>query len=202
MFDVMPEKRRLPLATEWAHRLLSEKLRAGAWVVDATAGNGHDTLFLARQVGSTGHVFSFDVQEEALQETRQRLLDAEIQGDRFSLILESHAFMKEALPEEALGRVEAVVFNLGFRPGGDKRKSTQCSSTVAALTSASALLAPGGVLTVVAYPGHASGKEEAEAVSRWMSALAPEQFEVQNIRAINRMQPAPELWLVLRLGGA
>lgn len=202
MFDVMPEKRRLPLATEWAHRLLSEKLRAGAWVVDATAGNGHDTLFLARQVGSTGHVFSFDVQEEALQGTRQRLLDAEIQEDRFSLILESHAFMKEALPEEALGRVEAVVFNLGFRPGGDKRKSTQCSSTVAALTSASALLASGGVLTVVAYPGHASGKEEAEAVSRWMSALAPGQFEVQNIRAINRMQPAPELWLVLRLGGA
>ena len=196
----MPEKRRLPLATEWAHHALAEKIRAGAWVLDATAGNGHDTLFLARQVGSTGHVFSFDVQEEALQETRQRLVDAKIQEDRFTLILKSHAHMKEALPMEVLGRIEAVVFNLGFRPGGDKRMATECSSTVAALTSIPTLLAPGGVLTVVAYPGHASGKEEAEAVSRWMSALAPERFEVQNIRAINRMQPAPELWLALRLG--
>lgn len=199
MLEVMPQQRRLPLATEWAHQVLAGKIRAGAWVVDATAGNGHDTLFLARQVGSTGHVFVFDVQEEALQETRRRLVDSKIQEDSFTLIMESHSLIKETLPREALGRIEAVVFNLGFLPGGDKRMSTQCASTVAALTSASTLLAPGGVLTVVAYPGHAAGKDEAEAVSHWMSALAPERFEVQNIRAVNRMQPAPELWLALRL---
>ena len=200
ILEAMHEKRRLPLATEWAQQALAEKIQVGAWVVDATAGNGHDTLFLARQVGSTGHVFSFDVQEEALKETRRRLVDAKIQEDRFTLILKSHALMKEVLPMEASGRIEAVVFNLGYRPQGDKRMTTQCSSTVAAFTSASTLLAPGGVLAVVTYGGHAGGKDEAEAVSHWMSALPPDCFEVQNIRAINRMQPAPELWLALRLG--
>lgn len=196
----MPDKRRLPLAIEWAHRALADRISAGSWVVDATAGNGHDTLFLAREVGCGGRVFAFDVQKEALEETRHRLVEAHIPASRYTLILDSHARMKEALPAEALGRIRAVVLNLGFRPGGDKRTTTQCSSTLAALTSAAALIAPGGIITTVAYPGHASGETEAEQVAQWMRARTPDYFEVQNIRAMNRIQPAPELWLALRLG--
>ena len=46
--------------------LLEKIVSAGETVIDATAGNGYDTLFLAKLVGESGKVFSFDVQQEAI----------------------------------------------------------------------------------------------------------------------------------------
>ena len=63
----------LPTPVEWAHELVRSRVHAGAWVVDATAGNGHDTLLLANLAGSAGRVFAFDVQTAALEATRARL---------------------------------------------------------------------------------------------------------------------------------
>jgi predicted methyltransferase len=194
----MFEKRRLPLAVEWAHRVLADKLQPGAWAIDATAGNGHDTLFLTQQVGPQGRIFAFDIQPEALETTRSRLAEHHIPEETYRLILESHARLREALPEEALGRIDAIMFNLGFRPGCDKQLTTHPSSTLAGLAAAATLLAPGGVLTVVAYPGHEVGQSEAEKVAAWMGSLPPEHYEVQNVSAINRVHLAPQLWLVLR----
>lgn len=194
----MFEKRRLPLAVEWAHGVLASKLRPGSWAVDATAGNGHDTLFLAEQVGPHGRVFAFDVQQEALDTTRRRLVEHHIPNDVCQLFLKSHAHMSEALPREAFARIDAVMFNLGFRPGCDKRLTTQPPSTLAALSAATTLLSPGGVLTLVAYPGHEAGQSESEQVAAWMGELPADQFEVQGIRAANRAHPAPHLWLALR----
>ena len=42
----------------FARQLFSETVNAGETVVDATAGNGNDTLFLAELVGENGHVYS------------------------------------------------------------------------------------------------------------------------------------------------
>ena len=42
--------------------LIKEHIKQDSIVIDATCGNGNDTLFLARQV-SNGHVFGFDIQD-------------------------------------------------------------------------------------------------------------------------------------------
>jgi predicted methyltransferase len=144
--------------TELAHETVREHLRTGDVVIDATVGNGHDTAFLARLVGPTGRVFGFDVQAEAIRRVGavSRVNVTLIQGD--------HARMTELLPREVIGGVAAVMFNLGYLPGGDKVVTTTTASTLAALDAAWSALRNGGVLTVVAYRGHPGGLAEADAV--------------------------------------
>ena len=157
---------RVPL-TRLAHEALAAVLRPGDWAVDATAGNGHDTAFLAHQVGPEGHVWAFDVQPRALLQTASRLESLGLR-ERCSLIRGSHGQMAEHLPSSALGRVQAVVFNLGYLPGSDKKCITRLDSTLAALACTQRLLAPEGLLSVMAYRGHEGGDEEAQGVARWL----------------------------------
>ena len=44
--------------------------------IDATAGTGKDTVFLAKLVGEKGRVISMDIQEMAIEQTKKRLLKA------------------------------------------------------------------------------------------------------------------------------
>lgn len=190
----------LPSAVGWAHLLLTDRLRAGARVVDATAGNGHDTLFLARLVGPAGRVLAFDVQAEALEATRARLEAAGIGPATCTLVQAGHEKLADHLPGDWRGRLEAVVFNLGYLPGGDKTRITRAETTLAALAVASAELAPGGLLTIAVYPGHEGGREEQRAVSTWAESLPARAYEVQLLRPINRAAAPPECWAVLKKG--
>jgi len=152
--------------TQLAHELLAERLQPGDIAIDATAGNGHDTLFLAERVGPTGAVHAYDVQTEALQATRRRVDEAGC-GGWVQLHPDNHARLMQPLPADCRGRVAAVIFNLGYLPGSDRRTTTQNDSTLAALEQALALLRPGGVLSILAYRGHPGGREEARAVAGW-----------------------------------
>jgi len=186
----------LPLPVEWSHNLLQRFVGAGDWVIDATVGNGYDTTFLASVVGSSGRVFGFDVQAEAIEKTATRLAES---GHQAELLWASHDRLGEILPAEAHGRVKAVLFNLGYLPGADKSIITRPSCTLPALEQAAALLADGGVLVVVTYPGHPGGDEEAEAVGRWLSALPHTAWNVQHIRCVNRPHALPpECWVAHR----
>ena len=141
-----------------AHDWISRVVSPGDAVVDATAGNGHDTVFLARLVGPSGQVHAFDVQEEAIRATRERLEKEGLLTPSVRLHLASH----DRLAELVGGPVKAIVFNLGYLPGGDKKTVTRTECTLAALEQAAALIAPNGLLSVMCYPGHEGGKEEAE----------------------------------------
>ena len=55
---------------EMAHQFLAEVITKEDVVVDATMGNGHDTAFLAQLAGQ---VYAFDIQEQALVNTQERL---------------------------------------------------------------------------------------------------------------------------------
>ncbi|MFA9461014.1 tRNA (mnm(5)s(2)U34)-methyltransferase [Thiohalorhabdus sp. Cl-TMA] len=149
-----------------AHRAVAECLYAGAWAVDATVGNGHDTLFLAQMVGEGGRVDGVDTQTPALSAARARLAEAGVL-DRVRLHQGGHERLPYLLPGQAAGRVQAVMFNLGFLPGGEKTLITRPETTLAALDASIALLAPEGRLSVVAYPGHPGGAEECAAVMEW-----------------------------------
>ncbi len=154
--------------TKLAHALLGASLRPGDTVLDATAGNGHDTMFLARQVGPSGRVYAMDIQEAALTSARARLA-AESLDARVTWIPGDHAHLAELLPENTKGRLRAVVFNLGYLPGGDRSVTTRAASTCAALESVLALLGPAGLLSVTCYRGHPGGDTEYHVVREWFT---------------------------------
>jgi SAM-dependent methyltransferase len=159
-------------ATELAHDVIRRHVRPGDAVVDATAGNGKDTLFLARLVGTGGCVHAFDIQATALQNTRTHITaEAPESAARVVLHHAGHENMAEFLPSHLHGRLAAVIFNLGYLPGGDKTVITNSASTLPALTAAASLLRTGGILTVVVYAGHAGAENEACAVEAWFTAL-------------------------------
>jgi 16S rRNA C1402 N4-methylase RsmH len=176
-------------------RFLEDLLREGDRVVDATVGNGHDTLFLAQQVGRAGRVYGFDIQQAALDATAARLHDAGIEA-RLRLFKVGHEEMAAHLPREDRGRIKAVLFNLGYLPGSDKQTITQPSTTVAALEAILQWLAPGGVISVLAYTGHPGGREEAEEVKSWAAGLS-ETWEVTIDVPPSKNNNAPE-WLLVR----
>lgn len=170
---------------------LRQVVRPGDTVVDATLGNGHDTCMLAELVGERGHVIGFDIQADAVSRTEAALREAGLlaQCELYAL---GHEHMAEIVREP----VRAVVFNLGWLPGGDKRITTLWRTTQAALESALALLLPGGICTVCAYPGHAAGDEERHELMSWLSALKPQIFNVLHHRFLNAGPGAPECFII------
>ncbi|MEO5913728.1 MAG: class I SAM-dependent methyltransferase [Luteolibacter sp.] len=178
-----------PRPTALAQELLRPVIRPGDVVIDATAGNGHDTVFLAECVGESGRVLAFDVQEAALVSARERVASAGFKN-RVKFLHESHVRMGEHV--EA-GSVAAVMFNLGYLPGEDHNLTTEGQETLAALEEAGKLLKPGGVLSVICYPGHPAGALEAAAVETWMAALANSGWRVARYGAVGTKRPAPFL---------
>lgn len=175
--------------THLAHDLITEVLHPGDTAVDATAGNGYDTLFLANLVGNEGQVHAFDIQEAALTSTRQRL-DSEACQTPVSYHLCSHALMSEKVTSAS-----AVTFNLGYLPGTDQKVITQASSTLQALAASLEILTPGGILTCICYPGHPGGLEEAEAVLAWAEGQTQQadHFELITANEKDRLEGRPFL---------
>lgn len=182
---------RFPRPTAMAHQLVSNAVEEGDTVVDATIGNGHDTVFLADLVGSFGKVIGFDIQAQAIEQTRNRLGG----GENVTLHLDSHGDMESYLNIE----VNAVMFNLGYLPGGDQKIITVPASTLSALKTAAEHLAINGVITIVAYIGHEGGSDEASKVDQWAETLCPDHFSVIRYEFSNRKNKAPYLIGIQRL---
>lgn len=181
-----------------AHELLAERLQPGDIAIDATVGNGYDTIFLAEQVGATGKVYGFDIQHAALQAAQEKCQQANLQ-DRVSLIQASHADMAKHIPEAQHGYINAIMFNLGYLPGGDKTVITQTDSTLSALAAAIQLLSPHGLVTLLAYPGHQGGDQETEQVSRWCEQLDNQQFNFDTHYSNTDSVSAPRLFVISKL---
>lgn len=162
---------------------------------DATAGNGHDTLWLAELVGDNGRVFAVDIQECALSKTRQRLQEANLEH-RVSLFLSGHEKMAYLLPEEVKGHLHLAIYNLGYLPGGDKSVKTLPETTLQSLNECKNWLAPGGMILLTVYPGHVGGEEETEQVGAWIASLDSRYWRVVRFQALNRQSPAPFVYVV------
>jgi predicted methyltransferase len=181
-----------------ARNLINCALTPGDTAVDATVGNGHDTLFLAECVGPTGRVVGFDIQPAALTETTRRLREAGLE-ERVELLLRGHEEMTAWFAESALlPHPQAVMFNLGYRPGGDKSVITHPVTTVTALGSALDLLVPGGVITVVLYPGHEGGRAETEAVLSWARTVPANLALVACHQVLNTRKAGPLLLAIAK----
>lgn len=170
----------------FVHRCLQEVIQAGDVVIDATAGNGHDTVFLADKVGINGHVWAFDLQQQALMNT-QTLLNTRQLAQQVSLIHDSHA----QIAAYVSAGVRAAIFNCGYLPGADKKLTTTADSTLTALQVVLAALVVGGRIGVVLYPGHEEGRIESEAILQWAGQLPQQQVAVLRYGFINRVHQAP-----------
>ena len=184
----------LNIAQDWITRVVQE----GDVVIDATAGNGHDTLFLSRLVGDTGHVYAFDIQEDAIKNTRELLQKKSVkeQVDYLSRV-SLHAQCHSLLSDHCQGTVAAVMFNLGYLPSGDKSIIKKFDTTITALEATLSLLKVGGVISIACYPGHEGGGDEASKVDQWSKELPTIHYQVVRLQPYNAKSIAPYL-LVLQ----
>lgn len=166
---------------EMAQEIVRSTVQAGETVVDATLGNGHDALFLAKLVGEQGMVLGFDVQQEAIDSSNKKLLEEGITSENFEFYCEGH----QLLGQRVESKLAAVMFNLGYLPRADKAVITTAETTLPALEQALERLRSKGVLTVMCYPGHEGGDVEAEAVIEWSSQLPRESYRVMRYGMVN-----------------
>ena len=177
-----------------AEDVLSRVVRPGDAVVDATAGNGHDTLALCRAVGPAGRVYAFDIQPEAVASARALLRDNGL-PDRAAFFCTGHQTMRDHVPE----KVRAVVFNLGWLPGGNHEITTRWETTREAVEQALSLLLPLGVLVICAYPGHAEGDRERAGLAALLAGLSNREYNVLRQQFLNAGPGAPECFVVQKL---
>lgn len=167
------------------HEFLSQNVRPGSLCIDATAGKGRDTALLCRLTGSEGKVLAFDIQPQAVEQTKELL---EKEGLRASVYQDSHANM--AAYAQA-GTVDAIVFNFGRLPGGDPHIFTVAESSIAAIDAGLALLKPGGVMAIALYYGKENGYAERDAILAHVRTLDDRQFSVLSCDWANRKNDPP-----------
>ncbi len=177
-----------------AREILERVVQPGDAVIDATMGNGHDTVFLCSSVGPSGRVYAFDIQEQAVIST-SLLLRQENLAERARLFCCGHEHLDIHVPEP----VRAAVFNLGWLPGGNHGITTRWETTRAAVCKALDLLLPGGVLVICAYPGHPEGDRERHELSTFLSSLSNRSFNVLHQVFLNAGPGAPECFVIQKL---
>lgn len=180
-----------------AHQYWTILVHPGDTVIDATCGNGHDTLKLAQLAlhSDQGHVIGIDLQEQSLLATKARLME-HLSPDllrRVQLICGCHSSFPEIPPKS----VRLIVYNLGYLPKGDKSRTTLAKTTIESLQAAFPLLMPGGVICVTCYPGHEEGEKEEKAVLDFVRGLDPHEWCCTYQQWMNR-QKAPGLLLIQR----
>lgn len=181
----------LKSARHWAEELLRQAIQEGSRVVDATLGNGYDTEWLCTLVGDEGHVYGFDIQEEAVLRTKERLKAAGLEN-RASLFCSGH----QHVGKYVVGPVDACVFNLGWLPGSDRSVRTRRETTMQAVEGCLNLLKEGGLMTICAYPGHKEGKEELDALIAWAGSLDSRRYDAMIRGYVNQPNDPPVLFAI------
>ncbi|WP_163101160.1 class I SAM-dependent methyltransferase [Peribacillus alkalitolerans] len=191
----MKLQRILPFARE----LLQMAVQEGDVAVDATAGNGHDTLLLSKLVGEAGHVFSFDIQEQAIENTRAKLAENEL-NHRVTLVHHGHEHIKKYITKDLYGKVTGAIFNLGYLPGGDKSIATYSQTTIDAIEQLLEIMAPEGIIVLVIYHGHEEGAKEKEDLLEFVTSLPQDLAHVLNYSFMNQKNNPPFIIAIEKRG--
>lgn len=181
-------------AVELCHRFLEGTIPTGGTFLDATCGNGHDTLFLCRKAAPNGRVLALDIQPAAVEATNRLLAEHGLQGVGRAIVCD-HRDLGHLVPP---GTLDAAVFNFGWLPGADHAVHSAAESTLPALQAALDALKPGGVLTAVLYSGKVIGDGEKQAVLEFFRALPLTKYTVLVCEFANWASTAPLPCFVLK----
>ncbi|MBU6384185.1 MAG: class I SAM-dependent methyltransferase [Verrucomicrobia bacterium] len=168
-----------------AHAQWKQFLKKDDLAIDATCGNGQDTLFLT----DLCEVVGLDIQPAAIQQTRERLHK---KGQEAQLFLHPHEQI-DTLPLPRAPRL--IVYNLGYLPGGDKTRTTMTETTLISVKKGLTLLAPDGAVSITCYPGHTEGAREEQALEQWAASLPKDQWLVCHHKWLNRLDAPSWLWI-------
>lgn len=178
-------------ATAYAKFFISAFIEEGDTVIDATAGNGFDTVFLSKAVGKTGRVYAFDIQEQAIEKTKRRLCEEKCPNNAF-FFNAGH----EKLTDFFTGEISAAMFNLGFLPGARTSVMTTGETTLNALKQVLTLLKKGGAVSLCFYTGHQGGLEEYLAVAAYAKTLDAKIFDVLLCTCFNKAENSPVMMFI------
>lgn len=180
--------------TEWCHELFLMQAVPGGTYIDATMGNGHDTLFLCQLAGEEGHVIAFDIQKQALDAT-EALLRKENMEQRATLILDSHENMAQYANASS---VDGICFNFGYLPGSDHSLATKPRSSKNAIIAGLELLKKGGVMSLCIYSGGETGFEERDTLLEYLKSLDEKRYLVIVSAYYNRKNNPPIPVLIIK----
>lgn len=181
--------------TNWCHELVKKHIEEGSLCIDATMGNGNDTEFLCHQAGNRGRVLAFDIQQAALDNTRERL-EKKLEYKNYELYLESHERMGEYAEKDS---VSCIMFNLGYLPTGNHALSTRADSSIRAMEAGLELLKKDGIMSICIYSGGDSGFEERDSVLAWLKTLDSRKYLVLVTEYFNRPNHPPIPAAVVKL---
>lgn len=170
-----------------AHKAIAEKVNPGDFCIDATAGRGNDTAFLCSLVGESGKVIAFDIQQQAVDSTKERLKEQGYEGIA-SVYLDSHSNMGNYAQPNS---VDCIVFNFGYLPGGDHSVFTTPATSIPAIETGLELLKPGGLMSLCVYYGGDSGFEEKDALMEYFRTIDSKQYTVLITEFANRPNNPP-----------
>lgn len=180
--------------TDWCHTMIQSLAKKGGSYIDATMGNGNDTLFLARLAGERGQVLAFDIQQSALDKT-QKLLEEHGMEEKVKLILDGHEHMDQYVQKES---VDVICFNFGYLPGGDHTIATKAETSIEAVGKGLQILKKGGFMSLCIYSGGDTGFEEKETLLRFVQQLSPKEYTVIVQEYYNRKNNPPIPALVFK----
>jgi len=177
-------------AVTLSHYLIDLHLEKGATAVDATCGNGNDTLYLCEKVGKDGFVYAFDIQEEACRTTSALLRRKGVTNAK--VICKPH----ETMDEHVIRRIACAVFNLGFLPSSDSKIRTEPETTILAIEKAMELLIPDGFIIISVYVSHEGGKKEYKKLLKMLDKIDAKTYQTLHIDQPNRKNIAPKVLFI------
>ncbi len=180
-------------ALQIIQHILKLHVKEGDFCIDATAGRGKDTLFLSKLVGDSGHVTAFDIQQEAVDSTRELLLQHH--RTNFDVILDSHANMQNYFQPET---ISCITFNFGWLPSGNHEIFTKPDSSIQAIQQGLELLKPDGLMTLILYYGSTNGFAERDALLSFLPAVDSGRYTVIEMPFVNRQNCPPIPIIILK----
>jgi len=172
------------------HYFINLFVKEGMVCIDATLGKGHDAQKLLSNVGTTGYLYGFDIQEIAIATTDIKLKTTN--QANYTLILQSHDLMHLFVKES----VDFIIFNLGYLPTGEKSITTQVASTLKALVVAYNLIRVNGKILITVYPGHEEGFREAQALKVFLESVPQQKVDVLRYEFINHINNPPYSYVI------
>jgi len=172
---------------------VQRKIKDDSIVIDATLGNGYDTLFLRKLLSEEGFLYGFDIQEKAIETTKNRLIENNC-DTCVQLIHDGHENLGKYINEP----VDIILYNLGYLPKGNKAITTESHTTLKSVKAGMTLLKKGGAIFITVYPGHPAGAVELKELLSFLEAVNQKKYEVMKVEFFNHKNNPPVVWIIER----